>query len=160
MNCLDRITIQMYLDSELPDVQSAEIRLHLKKCETCKKLLEDAREGRSGIRAFLSILQEEESSFSIPSSDPEIKRIGFRKRNPVSLLWKVAAGIALLIGLFWIIQSRPSSQDLTPDQADLLLLELMGDVEPNTAWHNGQLGIIILDEKGDILQSFISNDTE
>jgi hypothetical protein len=76
------------------------------------------------------------------------------------LLWKVAAGIALLIGLFWIIQSRPSSQEISMDQAELLLLELMGDVEPNKAWHNGQMGIIILDEKGNVLQSFISNDIE
>ena len=158
MNCLDRITIQMYMDSELPDEQSAEIQVHLKKCETCKKLLEDSRVGRSEVQALLSTLHEGESSISTPPFDPDRKKI--RKRNPISLLWKVAAGIALLIGLFWIIQSRPSSQELTSDQAELLLLDLMGDMEPNKAWHNGQMGIIILDEKGNVLQSFISNDTE
>ena len=160
MNCLDRITIQMYLDNEVPDEQVSGIQLHLEECETCKKLFEDAREGRSEVKAFLSKLHEGERSISTPPFDPGIKRIRFRKRIPISLLWKVAAGIALLIGLFWIIQSRPSSQEISMDQAELLLLELMGDVEPNKAWHNGQMGIIILDEKGNVLQSFISNDIE
>lgn len=160
MNCLDRITIQMYVDSELPDEQSTEIQVHLKKCETCKKLLEDSKVGRSEVHALLSTLHEGESSISTPPFDPDIKRKKIRKRNPISLLWKVAAGIALLIGLFWITQSRPSSQELTSDQAELLLLDLMGDMEPNKAWHNGQMGIIILDEKGEVLQSFISNHTE
>ena len=160
MNCLDRITIQMYVDSELPDEQSAEIQVHLKKCETCKKLLENSKVGRSEVHALLSTLHEGESSISTPPFDPDIKRKKIRKRNPISLLWKVAAGIALLIGLFWITQSRPSSQELTSDQAELLLLDLMGDMEPNKAWHNGQMGIIILDEKGEVLQSFISNHTE
>jgi len=160
MNCLDRITIQIYLDNELPADRSAEIQVHLKKCETCKQLLEYSRVSRSEVHAFLSTLHEGGNSISTPPFDPDIKRKKIRKRNPISLLLKVAAGIALLIGLFWIIQSRPSSQELTPDQADLLLLELMGDVEPNKAWHNGQMGIIILDEKGDVLQLLISNDSE
>lgn len=160
MNCLDRITIQMYLDNELPDEQSAEIQVHLKKCETCKQLLEDSSAGRSEVHALLSILHEGESSISTPPFDPDIKRNKIRKRNPISLLWKLAAGIALLIGLFWIVQSRPSSQELTSDQAELLLLDLMGDMEPNKAWHNGQMGIIILDEKGNVLQLLISNDTD
>ena len=160
MNCLDRITIQMYMDSELPDERFAKIQLHLEKCERCKKLLEDAREGSSEVNAFLSILHEGENSITTPPFNPDIKKIRSRRINPVSLLWKVAAGIALLIGLFWITQSRPSSQEISLDQAEILLLELMGDVEPNKAWHNGQMGIIILDEDGDVLQSFISNDTE
>ena len=160
MNCLDRITIQMYMDNELPADRSAEIQVHLKKCETCKKLLENSKVGRSEVHALLSTLHEGESSISTPPFDPDIKRKKIRKRNPISLLWKVAAGIALLIGLFWITQSRPSSQELTSDQAELLLLDLMGDMEPNKAWHNGQMGIIILDEKGEVLQSFISNHTE
>ena len=160
MNCLDRITIQMYMDSELPADRSAEIQSHLEECEKCKDFLEDSRVSRSEVHSFLSTLNEGESSISTPPFDPDIKRKRFRERNPISLLWKVAAGIALLIGLFWIIQSRPSSQELTSDQAELLLLELMGDIEPNKAWHNGQMGIIILDEKGNVLQSFISSDTE
>ena len=160
MNCLDRITTQMYLDNELPADRSAEIQSHLEECEKCKDFLEHSRVSRSEVHSFLSTLNEGESSISTPPFDPNIKRKRFRERNPISLLWKVAAGIALLIGLFWIIQSRPSSQELTPDQADLLLLDLMGDVEPNKAWHNGQMGLIILDEKGDVLQLFISNDTD
>ena len=150
----------MYMDSELPDEQMAEIQLHLEKCGTCKKLLKDAREGRSEVNSYLSKLHEGESSITTPPFDPDINRIRLRKRNPVSLLWRVAAGIALLIGLFWIIQGRPSSQELTPDQAELMLLELMGDVEPNKAWHDGHMGIIILDEEGEIFQTFISNDKE
>jgi hypothetical protein len=150
----------MYLDNEVPEEQVSGIQLHLEKCETCKKLLDDAQADSSEVNDFLSKLNEGESLISTPPFDPNINRIRFRKRNPVSLLWKVAAGIALLFGLFWIIQSRPSSQEISLDQAEILLLELMGDVEPNKAWHNGQMGIIILDEDGDVLQSFISNDTE
>ncbi|MCK5694897.1 MAG: zf-HC2 domain-containing protein [Bacteroidales bacterium] len=158
MNCLDRVTIQMYVDKELTDEHSAEIQSHLDKCKKCQDFLEDSRTGKSEINAYLSALHDGESNISVPPFNPDMKRPRFRKRYRISMLGKVAAGIALLVGLFWIIQSRPSSQELTPDQAELLLLELMGDMEPNKAWHNGQLGIIILDENGEVLQSFISND--
>jgi anti-sigma factor RsiW len=150
----------MYVDKELTDEHSAEIQSHLEKCEKCQDFLEDARTGRSEINAFLSALQNGESNISVPPFNPDMKRTRFRKRNRISMLGKVAAGIALLVGLFWIIQNKPSSQELTPDQAELLLLELMGDMEPNKAWHNGQMGIIILDENGEVLQSFISSDYE
>jgi anti-sigma factor RsiW len=150
----------MYVDKELTDEHSAEIQSHLEKCDKCQEFLEDARTGKSEINAFLSALHDEESNISVPPFDPEMKRTRFRKRNRISMLGKVAAGIVLLVGLFWIIQSRPSSQELTPDKAELLLLVLMGDMEPNKAWHNGQMGIIILDENGEVLQSFISSDYE
>lgn len=150
----------MYLDNELPDEQVSGIQAHLGECVKCKRLLEDAQESRSELNAFLSKLHEGESSISIPPFDPGIKRDRLWKTNPISLLWKVAAGIALLIGFFWITQKRSSSQEFSIDQAEMLLLELMGDVEPNQAWHEGQMGIIIFDEDGDLLQSFITNEIE
>jgi anti-sigma factor RsiW len=161
MKCLDRITIQKLIDNELDVERLAEIESHLEECEECTELLEKARLGKSEVNDFLTALNDGEDSISVPPFHPNLRRpTRSRKRNPISLVSKVAAGIALLVGLFWITQSRSSSQELTPEQADLLLLELMGNMEPNKAWHSGQMGIIIIDEDGDVLQSFISNDTE
>jgi hypothetical protein len=36
------------------------------------------------------------------------------------------------------------------------MLELFGNTEPNKAWHNGQMVFVIVDENGEVIQSFLS----
>ncbi len=155
MNCSDRVTLQKYLDNELDDKMSAGVDLHLQACEKCRELLAEVNSDREQVRGFLSGLNNIEDPISIPSPPP-ISEGPHRRRIVIPKLVKAAAGIALLIGLFWILRTelRPKSTKMT--EAELLFLEMIGDTEPNKSWHDSQTLIVYTDENGEVIQSFIN----
>lgn len=159
MNCLDRITIQEYIDKELGVAQIRKIESHLQECDNCKELYEEAIGDKVKVNEFLSQLNGNEESIAIPEYDINIARNKtFSNKKTTSRLIMVAASIALLIGLFFIPRTHLSSPNLAFEDADLLLLEMIGDTEPNKSWHNSQMVIVITNEEGEVIQSFISNE--
>jgi len=159
MNCLNRLTIQEYIDKELDATQIKKIESHLHECEVCSQLCEEANSDKSEINDFISQLDGVEDSNTVPDFSYNRRR---KKSNNYrvnsSLPFIVAASIALLIGLFFILRTNPSSPNLASEDADLLILELVGNTDPNKAWHNSEMLIVMVNEKGEVIQSFQSGD--
>lgn len=157
MNCLDRVTIQEYIDKELNAAQIRKIESHLQECAVCNQLYKQANRDKREVNEFISQLNRDEDSNAIPEFNfySRKKKSSFY-RAISSLSFKMAASIALLIGLFFVIRTNVSSPGVASENEDLSMLELYGNTEPNKAWHSGQMVVIILDENGDVIQSFLS----
>ncbi len=159
MNCLNRVTIQEYNDKELDTAQILKIESHLQGCDICRKIFEEAKNSKIELNEFLSQINGVGDSIKIP----EFSYNG-RRKKPIyfrvisSLPFKVAASIAVLIVLFFILRTNVSSPDLASEDADILLFELIGNTEPNKSWHNSQMVIVITNEEGEVIQSFLSNE--
>jgi predicted anti-sigma-YlaC factor YlaD len=157
MNCLDRVTIQEYIDKELDAVQMRKIESHLRECDLCSHLYREANIDKSEVNQFISPLYRDEDDHTIPNFDFNHRRKrSFLYSITSSLPLKVAAGIAFLIGLFFIMRTNVPTHDVASEDADLLILELIGNTEPNKAWHHGQMVIVLVDENGEVIQSFLS----
>jgi len=159
MNCLDRVDIQEYIDSEVDILRRDMIESHLKQCNRCKELFETAIQDKRIINEYISQTYTENEIVIVPKFDFKLQK----KNSPFyrvtsSLPFKVAASIAFLIGLFFIIKTNVQSPDVAYNDADLLILELIGNTEPNKAWHNGQMVFVIVNEKGEVIQSFLSGE--
>lgn len=155
MNCFDKTLLQAYADHELDDQMVVAVDSHLENCKECADLLTEVNSGREQVLDFLSQLNANADPISIPSHPARQQRqkADSRRTNLPQLL-KAAAGIALLIGLFWIVRTGLSPQAIQMDEAELLFLEMISDNEPNRSWHNSQTLIVYKDEKGEVIQSF------
>ena len=157
MNCLDRVDIQKFIDSEVDVFRRDTLESHLQQCSKCKELYEAAIQDKRMINEFVSQTYWEDEIIAIPKFDMKLqKKKSSIYRIASSLSFKVAASIAFLIGLFFIIRTNVSPPVVASEDADLLLLELYGNTEPNKAWHNGQMVFVIVDENGEVIQSFLS----
>ena len=158
MNCLDRVDIQQYIDSEVDVLRRDMIESHLQQCNRCKELYETAIQDKRIINEFISHTYSENEIIAVPEFDIKLqKKKSFFYRVTSSLPFKVAASIAFLIGLFFIIRTNVSPPVVASEDADLMIMELFGNTEPNKAWHNGQMVIILVDENGEVIQSFLSD---
>ena len=144
MNCFDRTFLQEYTDNEIDAPTAVRVDSHLQNCEKCRELLKEVKSDRELVLEFLSQLdtrQHQQKAYS-------------RRINTHQFL-KAAAGIALLIGLFWIVRNELTPKSMKMDEAELLFLEMMSDTEPNRSWHDGQTLIVYTDENGEVIQSFV-----
>jgi anti-sigma factor RsiW len=157
MNCLDRVGIQRFIDSEVDDLRRDTIESHLQQCSKCKELYETAVQDKRIINEFVSQTYSEDEIIAVPKFDLKLqKKKSAIYRVASSLSFKVAASVAFLIGLFLILRSNVSPPVVASEDADLIMLELFGNTEPNKAWHNGQMVFVIVDENGEVIQSFLS----
>ena len=158
MNCLDRVTIQQYIDKELDAAQITKIESHLEECIVCSQLFKEASSEKREVNEFISQLNRDEDFNTIPEFNfKSSRRKSFFFKVTASVPFKVAASIALLIGLFFIIRTNVPSRNVASKDADLQIMELFGNTEPNKAWHNGQMVLILVDENGEVIQSFLSD---
>ena len=154
MNCLDKLSLQKYLDMELQNSSRLHIETHLQECEKCRNMLNEIRTDRKQVLEFLSQLDSREEPIAIP--DPSILRgrqsgiFGIITR---SMIFRVAASLALIIGIFLIAKKGRLSSTREWNEAELLYLDLMGDMEPNRSWHEGQTLLVLLDKDGVIIDS-------
>lgn len=148
------------MDNELDALLLEQIKSHLSECKKCQELYIAASDDKKRIESFLSQMQDSEEPISIPEFSLNIKRKPFTRKSRVSLMLKIAAGIVIIIGLFWLINTRVSHEQPELSEVDLVVLELMGDTEPNKAWHDTQIVFVITDEKGNVIHSFISNENK
>lgn len=160
MNCIDRDTIQEYIDHELDEIKAEQVRIHLSECETCRDLYVSAIDDKKKVISLLSQLQDQEEAIAIPEFNLHTQNRIILKRLRSSALLKIAAGIAVIIGLSWLIYfyTRPAQPAVS--EADLLALELLRDIEPNKAWHDNQMVFIITNDKGEVIQSFLSGEND
>ncbi len=133
------------------------IESHLQHCSKCKELYETAMQDTRTINEFISHTYSEDEIIGVPKFNLKLqKKKSSFYRVTSSLSFKVAASIAFLIGLFFIIRINVSPPVIASEDADLKILELFGNTEPNKAWHNGQMVIVLVDENGEVIQSFLS----
>jgi len=110
MNCFDRTFLQEYTDNEYDDQVVVNVDAHLQNCEKCRTLLKEVKSDKELVFKFLSQLNTNENSISIPSPPVgQYQQKAYSRRINTPQLLKAVAGIALLIGLFWILRN-----ELTP----------------------------------------------
>lgn len=159
MNCLDRVDIQKYIDSEVDVLRRDMIESHLQQCKSCKELYETAIHDKTMINELITQTYAENETIVLPEFDIKLnKKKSSLLKVTSSLPFKVAASIAFLIGLFVIIRTNVSHTNVVSENADLLVLELIGNTDPNTAWHSSQMVIILTNEDGEVIQSFLSTE--
>lgn len=157
MNCLGRVDIQKFIDNEVDVLRRDMIESHLQQCNRCKEIYETAIQDKRIINEFISQTYTENEIITVPKFDIKLqKKKSSFYRLTSSLPFKVAASIVFVIGSFFIIRTNISPPVVASEDADLIMLELYGDTEPNKAWHNGQMVFVIVDENGEVIQSFLS----
>jgi hypothetical protein len=151
MKCLNREEMQIYIDHEFSLLKQNEIHQHIENCKTCLTLYDEAIIEKKLLINVLSYYNEETSSNNIPEFIlPKRKQ---RKYNLKIL--KIAASIALIIGLFFVFQKKKEPENKQKN-IPIFSIESLDNTDPNKKWHNNQMEIVITDENGNIVESFIS----
>ncbi len=151
MKCLNRDEMQVYIDNEFSLEKKNEIHDHIENCKVCLELFNEAKKEKQLLLNALSYYDEAKPSnnipeFKIPERNQKINRLQ---------MFSVAASVALLISLFFVFQKKkePSNK-----KEDILIysIESLDNTDPNKKWHNKQTEIVITDENGNIVETFIS----
>lgn len=159
MNCLDRVTIQEYIDGEMDLSRSSMIDQHIEVCARCRSLHEESLEAKAYILGILDLMDGIQEQPKVPRmhrEGPE-KRYSPTKKGVISAI-SVAAGMATVLGLLFSPNRNLPPEQMTTGDAELLMLELIGDAEPNDSWHNSQMVIILTNDHGEVIQSYVSDE--
>jgi predicted anti-sigma-YlaC factor YlaD len=155
MKCLSRIEIQEYIDNEIKPPVKAEIIKHLETCDKCRSQYEKALEDLKVINRLLD--QNSAIIYEIPIPD-FIPPVENRKNKKYFRLIPVmmAASIIAFIFLF-----RPGRTPVTVTEkipeAEILMYQFYEGKDLNKLWHEKTQIIILQDEKGNVIQSIITN---
>jgi hypothetical protein len=151
MKCLSRNEIQEFLDKEVEPSLMARMSDHIEKCETCSLLYAIAVEDK----ALISKLLDDDigENISIPEFRPPAHSRG---RNIFYRAIPVMAAAALIVFIFLFRFDRESVTERIP-QAEILLFEFYDGKDLNKMWHEKSQIIILQDEKGNVIQSIITN---
>jgi hypothetical protein len=153
MKCLSRIEIQEYLDKELEPQLMAEISDHLEKCVECSIIFKQAADDKTLIGKLIGQGNDFNESATIPEFVPPVilkKKITFYRLIPY-----LAA--ASLIGLILIFRTGKAPVKEPLSGAEILLYEFYDGKDLNKMWHDKSQIIILQDEKGNVIQSIITN---
>jgi hypothetical protein len=151
MNCLSRIEIQEFLDKEIEPSLIARISDHIEKCDNCAKLYQQAVEDKAMVDKLLGINSEKNVSI------PEFKYQGSRKKRNI-LYWVVPALVAAaIIGFIFILRFNSKPVNIKIPEAEILMYEFYEGKDLNKLWHEKTQIIILQDEKGNVIQSIITN---
>lgn len=153
MKCLSRTEIQEYLDKELEISQMKEISVHLGKCETCSKLYGQAVADKDLICKVTGQKDSYYKTIPVPEFVPPVlykKRLAFFRLIP----YLVAASI---IGVIFLFRSGKTPVMQNIPEAEILLYEFYDGQDLNKMWHDNSQIIILQDEKGNVIQSIITN---
>jgi len=151
MKCLNRIEIQEFLDKETQPPLMAEISDHLKECENCSLLYNQAVEDKKMIDNLLksSIVE----IIPIPEFRPPVLD---RRRNFFYGAIPVMAAAVLTGFILLFRQNRVPVIEKIPE-AEMLIYEFYDGKDLNKMWHEKSQIIILQDEKGNVIQSIITN---
>jgi hypothetical protein len=153
MKCLSRIEIQEYLDKELEPSIMADIKDHLKKCETCSILYRQAIADKVLIGELIDQVNNPDEATPVPEFVPPVlyrKRISFYRIIP----YLIAAS---LIGMILLFRTDKIQHSENYSEAEIILYEFYDGQDLNKMWHEKSQIIILQDEKGNIIQSIITN---
>lgn len=153
MKCLSRTEIQEFIDKEREPSFMAEISDHIEKCKNCSSLYKQANDDKALINRLLEDDKNVDKELSIPEFIPPVlykKKISIYRFIP----YVIAASIIGFIFLF-----RPAKIQLSEKipEAEMLMYEFYDGQDLNKMWHEKSQIIILQDDKGNVIQSIITN---
>lgn len=151
MKCLNRDEMQVYIDHEYLPEKKNEIHDHIENCKVCLGLFNEATKEKQLILKALSYYDEATPANNIP----EFKIPGRNQKTSRLQILSIAASVALLISLYFIFHKKEEPNN---KKEDILIysIESLDNTDPNKKWHNNQIEVLITDENGNIVESFIS----
>lgn len=151
MKCLNRTEIQEFLDKEVEPSLMARISDHIEKCKTCEMLYTSAVKDRELINKFLGDDTDEENS--IPKFRPPVSDRG---REKIYRVIPVLVAVTVIYFIFLFRFNRKPVTEKIPE-AEMLIYEFYEGKDLNKLWHEKTQLLIIQDEKGNVIQSIITN---
>jgi hypothetical protein len=153
MKCLSRIEMQEYIDNEAISGTKNEIAKHIENCELCSSLYKEANGDKALINRLLDVMVNENESITIP----EFKTSIIEKSSPGFIRYSFVLAAAALIGFIFLfrIDRKPVTEKIPA--AEILMYEFYDGKDLNRLWHDKSQIIIIQDEKGNVIQSIITN---
>jgi anti-sigma factor RsiW len=153
MKCLSRIELQEYIDGEVTPATGAEINIHLESCNMCMNLYKKAFNDKEFINRMLNEAGSEVAEIPVPEFIPPEEKSS--KKIYLRVIEILAA--ASIIGLIFLFQKTKTSAFEKIPQAEILLYEFYDGKDLNKMWHEKSQIIILQDEKGNVIQSIITN---
>ena len=153
MKCLSRTEMQEFVDREIDPLREKEISEHIGKCVACSLLFKHAADDKELINRVLMNAVSTDESEPIPEFIPPAlyeKRITIHRFIP----YIVAAS---LIGLIVLLRTDKQPVFEKIPEAELMLYEFYEGKDLNKMWHEKSQIIILQDEKGNVIQSIITN---
>lgn len=158
MNCLNRLEIQKCIDNEIEPAFKEEMLGHVKYCQKCSNLYQEAIEEKEMVHTALFELD-------IFLEETEIQKFNHTHQTPKQnnkktyFFLKIAGSIILITGLFWIF-SKKFKSGYNTFETERAIIEMISDTDPNTQWHNKQMIVIVNDEKGELIHSFLIDNND
>ncbi len=167
MSCLDREVILKYLDRELPNAEEQAVREHLDVCSKCQEMLEEVTGDIADLRSAISELEPE--SIPVPVFDPSplksASTTGVSSRSTRSRLtptyWirlvasLAAAAAVVIVTLPWFEYENDQTNSTSPEE--IAFEQGYLHVNPNTAFHNRQLVITIIDTEKNLSEQVVTS---
>jgi len=129
----------------------ARISDHVEKCENCSMVYRQAAEDKEMISKLLDSSIDE--NFSIPEFRSPVHE---RERNIYYRVIPVMAAAALIVFIFLFRFDREPVMERIPE-AEMLMYDFLEGKDLNKMWHDKTQILIIQDEKGNVIQSIITN---
>ena len=154
MKCLNKVDLLMFIDNELQSDMNIEIEAHLKSCKDCEALYFQLLQDKKMIHDFIN-KTENQSDILVPSFRfiPENKKL-VRKR--LSIFIKVAASVLILAMLFNPILTNREVSDKAMESIAKATMEINRYQDPNKQWHENQIVVVITDDDGKVLHTWVS----
>lgn len=152
MKCLSRIEMQEFIDKEVALPAENEILSHLKNCEKCSSLYIQVIEDKAMINSLLIETNIDNNLNSIPEFKLPIRN----KKNINSLRLITVLVAASLIGFIFLFRYEREPVTEKIPEAEMLMYEFYDGKDLNKLWHDKSQILIIQDEKGKVIQSFIT----
>jgi hypothetical protein len=153
MKCLNRVEVQEYIDNEADPSLSNEIVAHLEECENCSLVYKQAIDDKSKISRLLNELDSDDDLGSIPEFRHPILK---RRKNSYFRLGLVLAAASIIGFIFLFRSDREPVTDKIPE-TEIIMYEFYEGKDLNKMWHDKSQIIILQDEKGNVIQSIITN---
>lgn len=153
MKCLSRTEIQEFIDKEFEPSLMTEISDHIEKCKNCSSLYKQANDDKALINRLLEDDKSVDKDLPIPEFIPPV--LYEKKKNIFRLIPFVVA--ASIIGFIFLFKPAriPVSEPIP--EAEMLMYEFYDGQDLNKMWHEKSQIIILQDEKGNVIQSIITN---
>jgi len=151
MKCLNRIEIQEFLDKEIKPSLIARISDHIEKCEKCSSLYREAVEDNGMINKLLG--DSPQDKISVP---PFNRSVFGKKGNRFFSIVPILTATAVIVFIVLFRSHREPVSEKIPE-AELLMYEFLDGQDLNKLWHDKTQLLIIQDEKGNVIQSIITN---
>lgn len=138
MNCLNKETIQAYVDNQIPKEYRAEINSHLQSCNSCNQKVVSYKKDIETIKSlFNSPLK-----LDIPAFNQTNQK--YRSKKIIRIIPYAAAACIAGLLIFHISRNRV----LPLSDSELILNEYYNDCDFNQLWHKKSHNIILEDERG------------